>query len=66
MSFEYQRFGDLFSEPQRNGLTKPKRVRGSGYPMVNMGELFAYPRIKNIPMDLVPLSEAEKKYFLKI
>ena len=65
MSFEYQRFGDLFSEPQRNGLTKPKRVRGSGYPMVNMGELFAYPRIKNIPMDLVPLSEAEKNYFLK-
>lgn len=55
-------FGELFSEPTRNGLTRPKAVRGSGTKMVNMGELFAYPRIRNAPMERVPLSddEAEK------
>jgi hypothetical protein len=26
MSSEVARFGDLFSEPQRNGLTRPKKV----------------------------------------
>lgn len=64
MRFDYMRFGDLFAIPQRNGLTKPKRVRGSGVPMVNMGELFGYPRIRNIPMDLVPITEREKECFL--
>lgn len=64
MSFEVKRFGDLFSEPQRNGLTKPKKVRGSGLPMVNMGELFAFPRIKNLLMDLVPVDSKEDHYCL--
>lgn len=65
MSSEVSRFGDLFNEPQRNGLTRPKRVRGSGLPMVNMGELFAYPRIRNISMDLVPIDEKEHHYLLE-
>ncbi|MEW8200743.1 MAG: restriction endonuclease subunit S [Candidatus Thiodiazotropha endolucinida] len=51
---------ELFESPLRNGLTKPKKVRGEGYKMVNMGELFSYHRIKNIPMDRVPLTEKEK------
>ena len=65
MSFEVARFGDLFNEPQRNGLTRPKKVRGTGLPMVNMGELFAYPRIRSIAMDLVPVDEKEHHYLLE-
>ena len=33
--------------------------------MVNMGELFAHARIRNITMDLVPLGESESHYYLK-
>lgn len=65
MSFEYIPFGQIFSEPQRNGLTRPKKIRGSGLPMINMGELFSYPRIKNIKMDLVPVTDSESQYHLK-
>ncbi len=57
-------FGDLFAEGTRNGLMRPKAVRGAGVKMVNMGELFAYPRLRNAPMDRVPLSEAEADRFL--
>lgn len=57
-------FGELFAEGTRNGLTRPKSVRGAGVKMVNMGELFAYPRLRNAPMDRVPLSEAEAERFL--
>ena len=64
MSSDRSRFGDLFLEPQRNGLTRPKKVRGAGLPMVNMGELFAYPRIRDIPMDLVPVDKKEHHYLL--
>ncbi len=66
MSSDFVRFGDLFDEPQRNGLTRPKKVRGSGLPMVNMGELFAYPRIRDIAMDLVPVDDKERHYLLKV
>ena len=53
-------FGQFLSIPPRNGLTKPKKVRGHGFKMVNMGELFKYSRIKNIPMDRVPLTPKEQ------
>ena len=65
MSFKSASFGSLFSTPQKNGLTRPKSVRGSGIPMVNMGELFAYPRIHNIEMDLVPVSDGEAHFLLQ-
>lgn len=61
MNWGNVRFGDLYSEDSRNGLTKPSKVRGSGYKMINMGELFANDRIFDIPMELVPLKESEKK-----
>ena len=60
MSWEIVRFGDLYIAESRNGLTKPSKVRGSGYKMINMGELFANDRIYDIPMELVPLKESEK------
>ena len=53
-------FKELFAIPLRNGLTKPKAVRGAGTKMVNMGELFSNPRIINVSMDRVPLSAAER------
>lgn len=55
------KFKDLYKIPSKNGLSKPSRVRGSGYKMINMGELFSNDRIYNIPMELVPLTDTEKK-----
>ena len=57
-------FGELFADSTRNGLTRPKAMRGSGVKMVNMGELFAHPRLCNIPMDRVPLSQSEAERLL--
>lgn len=34
--------------------------------MVNMGELFAHPRIRDISMDLVPVDEKEHHYLLEV
>ena len=61
MSWDKIKFGALYAVPSRNGLTKPGKVRGSGYKMVNMGELFANGRIYDIPMERVPLTDKEKK-----
>ena len=57
-------FESYFKVPLRNGLTRPKAVRGSGTKMVNMGEMFAHGRIADIPMDRVPLSESEAESYL--
>ena len=54
--FEQTSLLNLFLIPQRS-LTKPKRLRGKGIKMVNMGELFSERRIKNLSMDKVPCSE---------
>jgi type I restriction enzyme S subunit len=64
MGGEWILFGELFAEPPRNGLTRPKSVRGIGVKMINMGELFAHPRIKNTPMERVPLNETDPQRFL--
>ena len=53
------KFEDLYLIPSRNGVSKPERERGSGIKMINMGELFQYDRIGNIPMELVPMSPRE-------
>jgi len=53
------KFENIFEIPLRNGLDRPKRVRGEGIKMVNMGEIFAYDRIFNPPMDRVPVSTEE-------
>ena len=59
MSIPFVPFGSLYAEPVRNGLTRPTAVRGEGYRMVNMGELFAYDRIADQDMELVQLNERE-------
>lgn len=52
-------FGDLLLEPLRNGLTKPKAVRGDGVKMIGMGEIFANSRIGAISMSRAPVTEKE-------
>jgi type I restriction enzyme S subunit len=52
-------FQELFLVPLRNGLTRPKAVRGSGVKMINMGELFANERIGNLRMDRVAVTDKE-------
>ena len=59
-------FEELLAEPLRNGLTRPTKDRGQGFKMVNMGELFAHPRIADVAMDRVAVSKSEgAKYFLR-
>ncbi len=60
MKWDKIKFSDLYAIPSRNGLTKPGKIRGNGYKMINMGELFSNDRIYDIPMELVPLNEKEK------
>lgn len=52
-------FGDLLEESVRNGLTKPKAIRGTGVKMIAMGEIFAYSRIADVVTDRVPVTEKE-------
>ena len=59
--WQQRKFGELYSVPSRNGVSKPSRVRGNGYKMINMGELFSNDRIYDIDMELVPLTGSEKE-----
>lgn len=61
---EYLRFGELYAIPSSNGLSRPSAVRGSGYKMVNMGELFSNGIINDIPMERVQMSDKELSKFL--
>ena len=56
-------FAQLLAGPVRNGIYKKKEFHGSGVKIVNMGELFAYPRLRSVHMKRVELSEAEKRRF---
>ena len=59
MSWAEVDFETLFATPSRNGVYKSKDHHGSGVPIVNMGELFAFNRIGNQPMSLIRMSDAE-------
>lgn len=60
MSWGFVKFSSLFAEGQRNGLTKPRSVRGSGIKFINMGELFENDRIDaSVETDRVPVSHSE-------
>ncbi len=58
------RFETFLREPVRNGIYKKKEFHGRGAKMVNMGELFAHPRLRAVPMKRVELSESEAARFL--
>ena len=53
------RFADLLSEPLRNGIYKTKEHHGRGVKVVNMGELFGHPRLRDVPMKRLELTEGE-------
>jgi type I restriction enzyme S subunit len=57
-------FEQLLVEPVRNGIYKPKEFHGHGAKIVNMGELFAYPRLRAVPMKRVELSGSERERFM--
>ena len=56
-------FAQVLAEPVRNGVYKKKEFRGSGVKIVNMGELFAYPRLRDVEMRRVQLSDSEQQRF---
>jgi type I restriction enzyme, S subunit len=57
-------FERLLGEPVRNGIYKPKQFHGRGAKIVNMGELFAYPRLRAVAMKRVELSSSESERFM--
>ena len=59
MKWKELEFEEIYAIPSRNGLSRPARVRGEGFKMINMGELFAHDRIGAIDMELVPMNDRE-------
>ena len=57
------KFADLLLEPLRNGIYKKKEFHGRGAKIINMGELFAFPRMFAIPMKRVELVGTEIERF---
>lgn len=57
------KFEDLFYIPLRNGINRPSAVRGNGYKMINMGEIFLHDRLGDIGMELVELNQKEKNIY---
>ncbi len=59
--------GTLTAVPIRSGTYVPKNLRGRGSKLVNMGELFANPRLFDIEMERVPISaEDELRFGLQV
>jgi type I restriction enzyme S subunit len=57
-------FGDLLADGTRNGLYKPKTFHGRGVKIVNMGELFGYPRlVADVPMKRLAVDPDELSKF---
>lgn len=56
--------GQLLIEPVRNGIYKTKDFHGRGVKIVNMGELFAHPRLHAVPMKRVELNGSEAARFM--
>lgn len=53
------KFSSLYAIPSKNGLTKPRAIRGEGIKFINMGELFQSHRIGDIQTERVPVTEKE-------
>ena len=63
MSSEVNRivtFKEVLVEPVRNGIYKSKEFHGRGCKIINMGELFSFPRLHDVPMKRVELTEKEQ------
>lgn len=57
--WEVNRFGDLYSEPSRNGIYKTAEFHGRGTRIVNMGEMFGFDFISDQAMNRVALTPRE-------
>lgn len=57
-------FGKVLDGGTRNGIYKSKEFHGSGVNIVNMGELFAHPRLFPVEMQRVQLNAKEMDIFL--
>ena len=57
------KFKDILIGGTKNGIYKKKEFHGSGTKVVNMGELFAYPRLHPVPMKRIELTENELERF---
>ncbi|MFE6025637.1 restriction endonuclease subunit S [Streptomyces niveus] len=58
------KFGELLAYPLRSGVTVSKDHRGIGIRMINMGELFRYPRLGDVDMALVDIDYTNSDRFL--
>jgi type I restriction enzyme S subunit len=53
-------FGELLAYPLRSGITVSAASRGTGIKMLNMGELFRYPRIPSVDMARVQVESGDE------
>lgn len=65
MSWENYRLEELFAEPSRNGVYKPKDFQGAGTPLVKMNEAFANRRLQvgDYQLDRLQLTSDELERF---
>lgn len=56
-------FRSVLASPLRNGIYKAPSYHGSGAKIINMGELFANPRLGAVPMNRVELTPSETDQF---
>jgi type I restriction enzyme S subunit len=63
MSWPVVQFGELYTEPSRNGVYKSQEHHGDGVKIVNMGELFAYDVIGSQEMKRLRMSQVEMDSF---
>lgn len=57
--WDFMKFGSILKGGTRNGVYKSKEFHGTGVKIVNMGELFANPRLYSIPMKRINLTDKE-------
>lgn len=57
--WEYIEFGSVINGGTRNGVYKSKEFHGTGVKIINMGELFAHPRLFSVHMKRVELTNKE-------
>lgn len=56
-------FRSVLASPLRNGIYKAPSYHGSGAKIINMGELFANPKLGAVPMNRVELTPSETDQF---
>jgi type I restriction enzyme S subunit len=61
MKIQDVRFETFYKIPSRNGVYKPEKFHGSGWRIVNMGELFKYNFISDQEMNRVQLTHSEMR-----